>query len=131
RLAQAQLLVQLQGDEDAPRFAQGNEPTQDGRAYRAQDGRTYYRPLLRVAHRTVDPQGPDVRFLKDAEGAVWLYFELEEHPPAGMARGAVPFEVRVEQVALQWQGTSGSSLRVFDEPTLVAAQGEESEGAPH
>ena len=122
-LAQLQYAIQSGADEEAPHFPQGAEPTQDGRAYRSTAGTSYYRPQLRVAQRSVDPKGPDVRFLKDAEGNVWLHFTLEEAPPAGLAEQAEPFNVRVEELRLEWRDATGASRRrLFDRPTLAATE---------
>lgn len=115
QLSRVQLLTQIAQDESAPQFSGDQEPLQDGRAYKASDGLSYYRPQLRVAQRAVTPIGPDVRFYKDVAGKVRLQFELEEVRPAGLPADAVPFNVRVEQVVLRWQG----GQRVFDRPTLA------------
>lgn len=122
-LAKLHHVVQVEADENAPHFVKGSEPVQDGKVHRATDGKTYYRPQLRVAHRSIDPQGPDVRFLKDADGAVWLHFALEEAPPANLASRAEPFNVRIDELRLEWRETSGGvKRRVFDQPTLVATE---------
>ena|GEM_PF-1695471 len=122
-LAKLQYAFQASADEDAPHFDKGSEPLQDGRAYRSTAGAMYYRPELRIAQRAVDPKGPDVRFLKDAEGHVWLHFTLEEAPPGNLAVQAEPFNVRVEQLHLEWRDASGQPRRrLFDQPTLVATE---------
>lgn len=115
-LANVQYLVQLSGDANAPHFPPDQAPTQDGRAYRATDGRFFYRPSLRVATRAAGLPGPEVRFLKDADGVVRLHVDLEEVPPAGMPAGARPLDVRVDRLALTWQ--PGGEW-VFDQPLLM------------
>ncbi len=122
-LAKLHHVMQVEADEDAPHFVKGSEPLQDGRAYRAKDGQSYYRPQLRVAQRAVEPVGPDVRFLKDADGSYWLHFALEEAPAHNLATQAEPFNVRVDELRLEWREAGGTKRRrVFDQPTLVATE---------
>lgn len=122
-LAKLQYAVQVAADEDAPHFVKGSEPTQDGKAYPSSSGTSYYRPQLRVAQRPIDPKGPDVRFWKDANEDVWLHFTLEEAPPPNLANRAEPFNVRVEELRLEWRDASGiSRRRLFDRPTLAATE---------
>ncbi|MBI4279761.1 MAG: hypothetical protein HY660_15025 [Armatimonadetes bacterium] len=130
-LARLGQIVQLKADENAPHFLPAQEPAQDGRGYQATDRRHYYRPQLRVAQRTLAPAGPDVRFLKDAQGKVRLEFELEESPPAGMPQGAEPFNVRVSQVRLEWVDQGQARQRIFDQPTLTAEDDPQDSSKPN
>src|SRR5437879_3477239 len=83
-LAQLQEFLVIAGDANAPHFKQGNEPLADNRAFQAVDGHFYYRPQLRVGQRSLPLPGPEVRFLKDAQGKVRLEFLLEESPTPGL-----------------------------------------------
>lgn len=82
-------------------------------------GQWLYRPHLRVAQRSVEPLGPEVRFLKDPAGKVRLQFELEEAPQGGLPAGAEPLAVRVESVALTWQENGQARSKALDSPTLL------------
>lgn len=114
-------IVQLQADEHAPHFPQGQEPLEDGRIYRGVDGQDYYRPDLLVSRSPT--AGPNVRFLRDAQGKIRLEFELEDRAPAGAPAEAQPFNVAVGQVALQWVDRGQSKSRTFQDPTRTAADG--------
>ncbi len=114
-LAKIQLLVREVADEQAPHFVQANAPLSDGPAFRAVGGALYYRPRLRVAQRAAPAFGPEVRFLKDADGKVRLVFELEEDRDPSLPAEAQPLGVRVDSVALRWNG----GQRVFHNPTLL------------
>lgn len=119
-MARMQYLVQVAGDDQAPHFVPGQEPVNDGVAVQAISGQLLYRPQLRVAQRTVEPLGPEVRFLKDPSGQVRLQFELEEAPIAGLPAGAEPMAVKVESVTLNWLDNGQNHSRPFDSPTLVS-----------
>jgi hypothetical protein len=111
-LAAIQYSVFVVADENAPHFVPANEPLADGRTYQATTGQLYYRPQFRLATRAGQVPGPDVRFLKDANGKVRLQIELEE-TPAGFAN-AQPFAVRVSSLTLNW----GSGSKVLPQPTI-------------
>ncbi len=124
--AKMRYIAGIAGDENAPHFDPSQQPLQDGRAYTAKDGHLYYRPLLRISRRPGDLPGPDVRFLKDADGNVRLQFSLEESPLTGLPAGAEPFNVRVDSVTLHWRDAQGQDhQRVFDQPTLMGTDNPE------
>jgi hypothetical protein len=118
-MARMQYLMQVAGDELAPHFTPAQEPVRDGVAAQAVSGQWLYRPALRVAQRTVEPLGPEVRFLKDPAGKVRLQFELEEAPQTGLPAGAEPLAVKVESVSLTWTESGQPRSRTFDGPTLI------------
>lgn len=130
-LARLQNLALLAGDEHAPHFVPAQEPVGDGRAYVATDGRQYYRPQLVVTQRAVPPSGPDVRFLKDARGAMRLQFELTEAPHDAMPAGAEPLNVRVDGVTLAWTAGGQQRQRRFDQPTFIAADDPQNPAKPN
>lgn len=118
-MARMQYLMQVAGDEQAPHFVPAQEPVNDGVAAQAVGGQWLYRPQLRVAQRSVEPLGPEVRFLKDPAGKVRLQFELEEAPQTGLPTGAEPLAVKVESVTLSWTENSQARSRALDNPTLL------------
>jgi hypothetical protein len=131
-MAKLQRLAQVIGDENAPHFTSEQEPTRDGVFFSATDGHKYYRPNLRIAQRTLPPAGPNVRFLKDAAGAVSLHFELEEAPQTGIPTdGAEPLNVKVDQIRLTWTASGLSNQRVFEQPTLVPHDDPQNHATPN
>jgi hypothetical protein len=127
QFAKLQYIAQVSGDENAPHFLHNQEPTQDGPAYQARNNQHFYRPQLRVAQRTLPPLGPDMRFLKDAQGKVRLQFELEEAPISGLPADAEPLNVRVDQVLLRWD----SGQRLFPQPTLIVEDNQQDPNRPN
>ncbi|MBZ9749906.1 hypothetical protein K7W42_03405 [Deinococcus sp. HMF7604] len=130
-MARMQYLMQVAGDEQAPHFVPAQAPVNDGVAAQAIGGQWLYRPELRVAQRTVEPLGPEVRFLKDPAGHVRLQFELEEAPLAGLPAGAEPLAVKVESVALTWQEGGQARTRPLDSPTLVGTDDPQNPATPN
>jgi hypothetical protein len=127
QFAKMQYIAQVSGDENAPHFLRNQEPTQDGQAYQARSNQHLYRPQLRVAQRKLPPLGPDMRFLKDAQGKVRLQFELEESPTSGLPADAEPLNVRVDQVLLRWEG----GQRLFPQPTLIVEDNQQDPNRPN
>ncbi|MCC6588932.1 MAG: hypothetical protein IT168_19705 [Bryobacterales bacterium] len=115
QLTMLQTLVQTVADQNAPHFAAGSEPLADNRVFPAPDGTQFYRPMFRVASREAPAIGPEVRFLRDADGTVRLLFELEEEPNRALPPGAKPFPVRIDAVVLRWNG----GQRTFAQPTFI------------
>jgi hypothetical protein len=113
-----QSMLQLVADENAPHFVAAQQPLADNRAFAAKDGSGYYRPQVRVAQRTSG--GPDVRFMKDAENKVWLQFELEEAPPAGLPANAKPLNIRAHGLTIKWVEGSEPKQLVLPQPTLIS-----------
>lgn len=111
-LARLQYSMLVMADENAPHFVKGNEPLADGRVYKATDNKQYYRPNFRLATREGQIAGPDVRFLKDADGNIRLHLELEETP--SNFNNAQPFAVRVDGLTLNY----GSGSKDFPTPTI-------------
>jgi hypothetical protein len=103
-LATIQHFALVLADESAPRFAPAQEPLSDNRTFTATDGAVCYRPALQLATRSGQIPGPDVRFLKDADGVVRLQIEIEEKPSG--FENARPFPVRVDSLTLVWSGGS-------------------------
>ena len=108
------ILVQA-GDSAAPHFADSAGADRDVPAVVAVDGRPWYRPGLRVSDRP-SSIGPDVWFLKNADGAVRLEFQLEETGPGGP--DGTPFAVTVDSVTLQWTEGGTPKARAFSNPTI-------------
>ncbi|HST64933.1 MAG TPA: hypothetical protein VLM05_07070 [Mycobacteriales bacterium] len=108
------ILVQA-GDGAAPHFADSAGADRDVPVAVAVDGRSWYRPDLRVSDRS-SSIGPDVWFLKDADGVVRLEFQLEETSAAGP--DASPFAVTVDSVTLQWTEGGVAKARAFSDPTI-------------
>lgn len=125
-MGKIQNLMQDVADEHAPHFTQGNEPLADGRTFRATDGVLYYRPRIHVSEREAPASGPDVRFLKDADGKVRLVFELEEDPDRTMPPEARPVSVRINELVLRWNGGE----RRFNEPSLIEAALHRTDSSP-
>lgn len=111
-LAQLQYSMLVMADEDAPHFVKGNEPLADGRVFKATDNKQYYRPNFRLAMREGQIAGPDVRFLKDADGNIRLHLEIEETP--SNFNNAQPFAVRVDELTLNY----GSGSKKFPIPSI-------------
>jgi hypothetical protein len=121
-LGKLQYFMLVDSDATAPHFTPDQEPNADGRTYRSVDGHIFYRPQLRVAQRSGSVPGPEVRFLKDADGIVRLMFELEESRPAGAADTARPFNIKVDEAVLQWKDEAGKGRNiVFAQPMLTGA----------
>ncbi|MEO1402222.1 MAG: hypothetical protein AAFV72_13405 [Cyanobacteria bacterium J06635_1] len=115
--------ILLAVDQNAPRFKSNQIPTQDRKIYQANDGKRYYRPDFRMANREGQIPGPDVRFLKDADGNIRLHLELEEVPST--FNDAQPFPVHVTALSVVWNGGRKS----FPQPTIffdTEASGQES-----
>ena len=84
-----------------PTFAAANEPVQDGIAYVAMDGVSYYRPLLRVAGRPAPLRpGPDVWFLQDDSGDITFQWSVEAVPLINAPAGARPLPIAITRVRL-------------------------------
>ncbi|WP_019011595.1 hypothetical protein [Deinococcus aquatilis] len=130
-LARMQYLMQVAGDELAPHFIPAQEPLRDGVAAQAVGGQWLYRPQLRVAQRSVEPLGPEVRFLKDPAGKVRLQFELEEEPQVGLPAGAEPLAVKVESVTLTWLEGGQPHSRTLDAPTLIGTDDPQNPAQPN
>lgn len=128
KLSQMQYITQLAADENAPHFTADQKPVKDKKAYRAVDGNYYYRPELRIAERIIPPPGPEVRFLKNAEGKFRLQFELEEAPPTGLPEGAECFNVKMNNIFLEWNENGIKKSHEFPQPTMVIAD-EDSEAS--
>jgi len=126
-LSQVQKMLHLEAERDAPRFFRGEEPVRDDRAYKARDGKLYYRPQLRVAARAVGRSGPEVAFLKDADGGISLRLVLEERPPEGIPGNARPLDVRVEEMMLRWEPDGEWT---FSEPLVMSNDRADEPGAP-
>jgi hypothetical protein len=103
------------GDSAAPHFTDSAGADRDVPAAVAVDGRAWYRPGLRVSDRP-SSVGPDVWFLKNADGAVRLEFQLEETGPGGP--DGTPFAVTVDSVTLQWTDGGTPRARAFSNPTI-------------
>jgi len=112
------ILVQA-GDSAAPHFTDGAGADRDVPAATAVDGRVWYRPGLRVSDRP-SSIGPDVWFLKNADGVVRLEFQLEETGPGGP--DGTPFAVTVDSVTLQWTDGGTPRARAFSNPTIGPSQ---------
>jgi hypothetical protein len=96
-----------------PSFPAAQEPVQDGVGYAANDGVTYYRPVLRVANRGPGRRpGPDVWFLEDDQGVITLQWTLEVMPLAGGPAGARPLPFTVDSVRMVWD----AGQRDFEAP---------------
>ncbi|MGK7912252.1 MAG: hypothetical protein AB4050_12360 [Synechococcus sp.] len=122
-LHRIQHAILLAVDQNAPRFKANQAPLQDRKTYQANDGKHYYRPDFRIAKRGGQIPGPDVRFLKDADGNFRLHLELEEVPST--FSNAQPFSVHVDALTVTWNGNRKS----FPQPTIFfdeAADGQES-----
>jgi hypothetical protein len=108
------ILVQA-GDSTAPHFADSAGADRDVPIAVAVDGHQWYRPDLRVSDRP-SSIGPDVWFLKNADGVVRLEFQLEETGPGGP--DGTPFAVTVDSVTLQWTEGGVAKARAFANPTI-------------
>ncbi len=103
------------GDSAAPHFTDGAGADRDVPAVTDVHGRLWYRPGLRVSDRP-SSIGPDVWFLKNADGAVRLEFQLEETGPGGA--DGTPFAVTVDSVTLQWTDGGTAKARAFSNPSI-------------
>jgi hypothetical protein len=101
---------------EPPVFSPAQQPAEDGVGYPAADGRTYYRPGLRVADRAPGLlAGPDVWFQRDPQGGLRLDWALTTTRPAAVPADAVPLRLDVMQVRLLWEGGE----RLFDPPAAI------------
>lgn len=117
-----QAIVTVSGG--GPTFAAANEPVQDGVAYLATDGVSYYRPLFRVANRAPGLRpGPDVWFLQDDNGDVSFQWTLEVVPMPG----ATPLPITISAVRLL---ADPGYVLDFPAPGLDPVEGAATDAAP-
>ncbi|WP_295044199.1 hypothetical protein [uncultured Paracoccus sp.] len=98
-----------------PVFLPANDPVGDGRAYPAVDGTQFARQTLSLAQRGGNFPGPDVAFLKEIDGSVFLHVGLHEGLPGGVPDGTLPLGVPSGPMRLTWAGGEF----VLPEPTPI------------
>ncbi|VDS10669.1 hypothetical protein PARHAE_03887 [Paracoccus haematequi] len=87
-----------------PVFLPANEPVGDDRAYGTIDGLNFARPTLTLGQRGGSFPGPDVAFLKEIDGSVFLHIGLREGLPGGVPDGTTTLGVLSGPLRITWVG---------------------------
>ncbi len=101
-----------------PVFLAVNEPTRDGRAYPAVDGRRFARLALRLGRRGGAFPGPDVMFLREIDGTTYLHLTLVQALPDGMTEDTEALGLLAAPPRIEWNGGSFP----LPEPTPAEAE---------